>query len=496
MSQLPSWTSSIDQWVLLRDQLSQNSEPSLSTSSRLSTISLIVLCSISLMIYLFLSIIYHFSRCHPNQSFIYNHSPFRFIHLHLKPNHHSIIIQPNLSIILPFILSLHALLNIISISSLLNDIHQLKFKPQTYLIQQFNYSLLILAGILINWCLVYGLPPFNNLINQNNFNLIKSNHLNQSQSHHQSHQLTLFTLIKKKIVKSFTQNLNLISLILLFLIDILTPLPFVIIISLKINLINQLDQSLLDTINQVIQSANPTANLKILAISIINSIDKATDELYFYIKILAAIHLFLTLLILIISTLACCTNVIRRFFFKSLNRSPSKQSISLDPQDLDDQTKTKLSPSSTQNLEIFVPPSPPPTVLDDRKAHDWNSNLEPNHDPRQKTLTHQWFTNNQIKSSGKYSSNSIVIKLYLAAIWITGTSFTIMNFCILTNFFKYPNDISVGGLMILTLRWSSWAWNGSLSPTLAIMGCIMMMKRLKRPKSLTVVPMINQNRII
>jgi hypothetical protein len=36
------------------------------------------------------------------------------------------------------------------------------------------------------------------------------------------------------------------------------------------------------------------------------------------------------------------------------------------------------------------------------------------------------------------------------------------------NSFKYPDEISIGDLMILKLEWSTWLWNGSISPLIGL----------------------------
>ncbi|PLW58676.1 hypothetical protein PCANC_00115 [Puccinia coronata f. sp. avenae] len=481
---VPGWTDRPAEWAVLRDQIAATSKPTLSDSIRLSFYILMVLCSSSIGFHL-LAVCLRLRRntCLRNRFFGCT-----------SLGHH----QPDLTLILPILLVINALLNLASLCSLLSDANRLQFKGYTMAIQQFNFSLLLSAGILLTWALVCGLPPLyvgmcgapRNRFGQEMIPWIHS---------------------RKAIKPSRLHWLGYSSLVLVFLV----PFPCIILTMKSIGDINNLDGQLLVTVNHVLESAIPPAgDLIANALQTINKLDQTSGSLFTHLRMLSAIHLFLTFAILAVY-IWISIKIIRKLIKQAPLKSSSTYPMQEHPTDASND-QTSDSYKAHQQTPHVSEPKPALLAHSHETSADQPSIEHINHSQDYKAEGLGDKTTNQIDRSSLYNTNptdtfasetylepsadnrhhqdpqseaeqvksisNYVKKLkFILILSVTcASAFMILNLCILANSFKYPDEISIGDLMILKLEWSTWLWNGSISPLIGLTNCVILMNKTRK----------------
>ncbi|KAI9626100.1 hypothetical protein KEM48_010575 [Puccinia striiformis f. sp. tritici PST-130] len=443
---IPGWTIRPTEWAVLRDQIAATSKPTLSYSIRASSFILIGLCSISIFVHL----------CSLWLRLRNRTSSSRRLFDSTILGYH----QPDLTLIFPIIFLIHAILNVASLSSLLSDANQLKFKGYTMAIQQFNFSFLMAAGILLTWALVCGLPPLR-------IGLCGGPRNRWGQPS--------IPPIHSKIKPSWLHSIAYSSLVVVFLI----PLPCIILSMKAIEDINILDSQLLETFNHVLESdAQPAGDVITNALQTIGKLDQTSSFLFTHIRMLSALHLFLTFAILA-GCLWVSLEIIRKLMAHLTEPKPA------------------LIVKSNGNLPAH------PSI--DQTTHDKDFDLEgfgnkaafPNANPTDSFASETYLVpsvdsdHHQGPQSETQQAESLQnyikkLKFILILVGTCASGFMVLNFCIMTNSFKYPDDISIGDLLILKLEWSTWLWNGSISPLIGLANCLIMLSKGRATKKLTI----------
>ncbi|KNZ51831.1 hypothetical protein VP01_3791g3 [Puccinia sorghi] len=478
---LPGWTSRPSEWAVLRDQIAATSKPTLSDSIRLSFYILIALCSISTIVHLY-AVVLRLRRSTPS-------SPNRLFDTTVLGHH-----QPDLTLILPIIFSSNALLNLASLSSLLSDANRLKFKGYTMAIQQFNFSLLLSAGILLAWALVCGLPPMRVGI----CGVPRSRW---------SEGITIPTILPRRAIKPWWLHVvGYSSLALVFLV----PLPCIILSMRSIEDINHLDAQLLVTVNHVLEdvSPQPAGDPITNTLQTIQKLDQAASYLFTHLRMLSAIHLFLTLAILA-SCIWVSLEIIRPLLKQAPLMPSSTYSMNEHP------THSFHHPNDltykTHQLTHLAEPKPavianPHKTRSEQRSIDYMNHSKDhdlqNFDDKRTSQTKRSTCSNPTGTftsetylvpsvdnhhypepqaeSQQQSSLSNYIKKLKSILILTGacaTGFMILNFCIMINTFDYPDNNSIGDLLIMKLEWSTWLWNGSISPLIGLMNCSLLLNK-------------------
>ncbi|WAQ89413.1 hypothetical protein PtA15_11A101 [Puccinia triticina] len=482
---IPAWTVRPTEWAVLRDQIASTSKPTLSDSIRQSSFILIALCSVSIFVH-FCSLLLRL-RNKPSSS-------RRIIGSTILGYH-----QPDLTLILPIIFLINAILNVASLSSLLSDATRLQFKGYTMAIQQFNYSILLSAGILLTWALVCGLPP----LRIGMYGAPRSRWGQPSIPSIQS---------KRTLKPSRLHSIVYSSLVIVFLV----PLPCIILSMKAIEDINNLDAQLVLTVNRVLESGDqPAVNVVTDALQTISKLDQSSNFLFTHIRMLSAIHLFLTFVII-----ACCLwvslTIIRQVVKEVHPQQPS--TISRD----DDQTDTLTDQNDCYKIhQLNHVTEPKPVLIANHNGnisggqpsieitnHDKDCDLESfgdkstiqNKQSAYANRTDSFASENYLvptvdgdhnqgpgseAEQSKRSSNYVKkLKSILLLIGTCGSGFMVLNFCIMANSFKYPDNISIGDLLILKLEWSTWLWNGSISPLIGFANCFILLSKGRSVKQL------------
>lgn len=478
---VPDWTSRPTEWAVLRDQIATTSKPTLSDSIRLSFFILIALCSISTIVHL-CAVVLRLRRGTPS-------SPNRLFDTTVLGHH-----IPDLTLILPIIFFFNALLNLASLSSLLSDANRLKFKGYTMAIQQFNFSLLLSAGILLAWALVCGLPPMR-------VGICGVPRSRWSQG-------IIPTMLPRRAIKpSWLHGVGYSSLVVVFLV----PLPCIILAMKSIEDINNLDAQLLVTVNQVLEDVSPPqpADDSITTtLQTIQKLDQAASFLFTHLRMLSAIHLFLT-----IAILACCIwvslEIIRPLLKQAPLKPPSTYSMNEhptesfhDPNDSTYKTQQLTHLAEPKSAVIANPHgtrSAQPSI--EYMNHGGYHDLESFDDKRTSqtkrpncshptdtfasetylvpSVDNHHYPDPQAESHQRNCLSNYIKKLkyILILTGVCATGFMILNFCILINSFNYPDNISIGDLMIIKLEWSTWLWNGSISPLIGLTNCSLLLNK-------------------
>ncbi|KAA1103962.1 hypothetical protein PGT21_006073 [Puccinia graminis f. sp. tritici] len=494
---IPDWTIRPTQWAVLRDQIAATSKPSLSQSIRLSSFILIALCSLSIFVHLS-SLWLRLSKRSSSSSRLFSST---------SSGYH----QPDLTLILPLIFLINAILNLASLSSLLSDANRLKFKAYTMAIQQFNFSLLLSAGILITWALVCGLPP------------LRIGMCGSPRSRWGQPRMASIDS-RKPIKPSRLHSIVYASLALVFVV----PLPCIILSSKAIEDINILDRQLLLTVNHVLETVEqpPARDVISNALQTISKLDQVSTFLFLHIRMLSSLHLFLTFAILS-SCLWLSLHIIRKIHTHDKQPSSSPPSTAdhhpAEPLTVHDESYkihqlTRLAepkPALIVHPHGNIPPGHPSIEV---THHDNNNPVDLAHFGPTST------THNASKHASSYSNriDSFASETYLVPSLETdphhqqdphledlrgsshvdnyikklksilillgtcGAGFMVLNFCIMTNSIRYPDEMSIGDLLILKLEWSTWLWNGSISPLLGLTNCYILSRNARPSKKIAV----------
>ncbi|KAI9616058.1 hypothetical protein H4Q26_011310 [Puccinia striiformis f. sp. tritici PST-130] len=408
---IPGWTIRPTEWAVLRDQIAATSKPTLSYSIRASSFILIGLCSISIFVHL----------CSLWLRLRNRTSSSRRLFDSTILGYH----QPDLTLIFPIIFLIHAILNVASLSSLLSDANQLKFKGYTMAIQQFNFSFLMAAGILLTWALVCGLPPLR-------IGLCGGPRNRWGQPS--------IPPIHSKIKPSWLHSIAYSSLV-------------------------------------------PAGDVITNALQTIGKLDQTSSFLFTHIRMLSALHLFLTFAILagcLWVSLEIIRKLVRQAFLKQ-SFTPSRDDHQADSlTDQNDCYKIHQMAHLTEPKPALIVKSNgnlPAHPSIDQTTHDKDFDLEGDHHQGPQSETQQ------AESLQNYIKK---LKFILILVGTCASGFMVLNFCIMTNSFKYPDDISIGDLLILKLEWSTWLWNGSISPLIGLANCLIMLSKGRATKKLTI----------
>lgn len=423
---------------------------------------LIIIISISSLTHLIPSIYLIFTR--PN-SLYFNYNSTA---ISSSSNHHpaSITTTPSstltltpidlqnpirLKLISSVILTLHAILNLSSISILSSSadhhdspvLRSFHLNPPSISIQLFNHTLLLsLALILIRSIIItssdHYYPPAS-----------LRNHLNSI----------------------FYSSI---------LIIIIIPLPCIILISISTESIRSLTIKSSDSYDPILP-LRPTIPIDPSVPDIISrSIRSSTNLLLTHLRMLSALHLIFTSIILITST-SILSIIIRRSnpSYPQIHPTPPPHSHLSSSDPIISQPKLALDPhhpNQPQPALILKPnvghQSVDRTILPDALV------LTP-HPYDDQTLKPHPVHNHPSQPPVSSCRDTKKIKVILTLIIITCLNFIVLNLCIVTNLFKCPDEISIDDLMILILEWSSWVWNGSISPLVGCTHCWLLFRSRK-----------------
>lgn len=354
---------------------------------------------------------------------------------------------------LPMIFATHAILNIASISDVITDVKASKFKGQNFAVQQFNFSVLICAGLFLAWGMIHGVQSLNCAMCRNSGRMWARRTLANETS-------------LAGILTPFRIN---VGGALSVMIALILPLPWIALSTVSVQNMNNLTSELLKVVDQVLDDGVIVDESVDMALQKIQDLDGAAEELFGCIRSVARVHLFLTCWTMFVTLLAYLT--VRQTLRPSTD--PPGRTCQSNPAI----TSTCHSLSYLSESADLTSPEPvlitsSNMVISKLQSDETDNQVDPTFEGIKKPFSIEGaepLIDHPRSSSRRYLWR---VKWYVLLNSLVGLSFFVLNICLVTNAFKYPNHISIGEIMIMVIKWSSWSWSGSVSCLVAAAGFI------------------------